>query len=106
MSFEYLEADGSETVYAPLNTTIDADRDYMDLTGLDACACGDQMPPKMLPPGSAPQLGGFYPDQQLTPGMLGALDAAEDGNKMLMLMGGLLGAWMLWAWMTPHREYR
>ena len=30
----------AETVYAPLNTPIDGDRDYYDLTGLDACACG------------------------------------------------------------------
>lgn len=106
MSFEIIGQDDSAVTYAPLNTTIDADRDYYDLTGLDACACGGQMPPKMLPPGSAPQLDGFYQDQQLTQGMLGGLDAVEGGNKMLMLMGGLFGAWMLWAWFTPHREYR
>lgn len=102
MSFEIVGQD--ETIYAPLNTTIDADRDYMDLAGLDACACGGGMPPKMLPPGSAPQLDGFYQDQQLAPGMLGETDGG--GNKMLVLMGGLLGAWALWAWFTPHREYR
>ena len=39
MSFEILESP-QQTVYAPLNTTIDADRDYYSLTGLDACACG------------------------------------------------------------------
>lgn len=103
MSFEILEADGSETIYAPLNTTIDADRDYYDLAGLDACACGGQMPPTMIPPGATPQLDGFYPDGQLTPGMLGEQDAG--GQGMLWLMGGLLGAWALWAWFTPHQEY-
>ncbi len=105
MSFEILEADGSETAYAPLNTTIDADRNYYDLTGLDACACGGQVPPKMIPPGATPQLDGFYQDQQLTPGMLGEQEAGG-GNQMLWLLGGLAGAWALWAWLTPHREYR
>ena len=104
MSFEIIGQDDN-TVYAPLNTTIDADRDYRDLTGdLDACACGGGMPPQMIPPGQ--QLSGFYQDEQLTPGMLAGLDApAPQGNQMFWLVGGLLGAWALWAWFTPHEEY-
>lgn len=118
MSFEIVGPGGDETVYAPLNTTIDADRDYRDLTGLDGCAsCGDGMPRRMIPPGGCQCAGagpcqcgrgldGFYQDGQLTPGMLGEMEAAAEGsNKMLWVMGGLLGAWALWAWYTPHQEY-
>lgn len=97
MSFEIMAGEESgNTVFAPLNTTIDADRDYMDLAGeLDACACEGGMPQRMITPGD-----------QLATGMEGLDAPAPQGNQMIWLMGGLLGAWALWAWFTPHEEYR
>lgn len=51
MSFEIV----GQASYAPLNTQIDADRDYRDLAGvmngLDACGCGGGMPQRIIPPG-------------------------------------------------------
>jgi hypothetical protein len=103
MSFEIMPPSGGDninTAYAPLNTTIDADRDYKDLTGLDACAeCGPA--PQMITPG----MGGFYEGEQLTPGMLAETPAPAD-NKMLWVLGGALAFWAWWAMRTPHQEYR
>ncbi len=90
MSFEILEDDGSETVYAPLNTTIDADRDYNDLTGLDACACEGGIT-KVAQPGS--NLDGFYPDGQLTPGMLGETEGLQENFGFAVFA---LGGFALW----------
>jgi hypothetical protein len=67
MSFEILENE-PQTMYAPLNTTIDADRDYRDLTGLDSCPSCAGAPPRMIPPGMN-GLDGLELD---------GLDAAED----------------------------
>lgn len=128
MSFEILGKQ-PEVVYAPLNTTIDADRDYYSLTGLDACTCNggaaraslqglgiarDANGNAVYGPGPGGPLGdeglpvleGFYQNQQLTPGMyapdeLGAVDGA---GKMLWVLGGLFAAWAVWAWMTPHES--
>jgi hypothetical protein len=96
MSFEIL-SEGGSTVYAPLNTTIDADRDYMDMQGLDACGCGQAS--ALVPTG----VSGFYEDEQLPQGMLGAAEGGS--NTMLLVMGGLLAAWAWWAWRTPHEDY-
>ena len=100
------------TVYAPLNTTIDGDRDYGGsdrkhfnpgevshlsgcIPGLDGCGCGGPRPQV--------QLGGCYENEQLTPGMLGQM---EGGNAMLWVLGGLGVAWAWWAWRTPYSEVR
>ena len=97
-----------QTTYAPLNTTIDGDRDYRELTGLEACgcsrgmsgleACGCGPRRRLIPPG----VHGFYEDDTLPQGMLGE---AGGGNAMLYVLGGLAAAWALWAWYTPHEEY-
>jgi len=62
------------TNFAPLNTAIDGDRDYRDLTGLGRCNCGYQ-----------------------------GLDAVEGRGTMLLIIGGVLAAWALWATATPHQ---
>ena len=95
MSFEILENQG-QTIYAPLNTTIDADRDY-GLADMEACGCNGGAARTEL------QLGGYYQDNQLTPGMLGDMGEVG-GNKMLWLFGGIAAAWALWVWSTPHEE--
>jgi len=110
MSFEILESP-AQTAYAPLNTTIDRDRDYYNLTGLDACACGGgsartraQMGTGPHPAaGSQPNAGvsGYYAGGIQPEGMLGA---AEAPGKMLWLVGGILGAWFIWRGLTPHTE--
>jgi hypothetical protein len=126
MSFEILESP-QPTVYAPLNTTVDADRDYYSLTGLDACACGGggirtrvQMGTGPHPAaGSQPNgavaglaqppwcpfyqggVGGFYshvPEGMYTPDL-----GAVGGDKaMLWYLAGVVGLWAWWAWRTPH----
>ncbi len=110
MSFEILENMGG-TTYAPLNTTIDADRDYYNLTGLDACACGGgsartraQMGTGPHPAaGSQPNAGmsGYYAGGIHPEGMLQAVEAP---NKLLWLLGGVAAMWAIWAWNTPHAE--
>jgi hypothetical protein len=116
MSFEILESP-QQTVYAPLNTTIDADRDYYSLAGLDACACGGGAVRTQVQMGTstpaAPQpngVSGFYthvPEGMYTPGLgdegLPVLEAAEDGaSRMLWYLAGVIGLWAFWAWRTPH----
>lgn len=95
MSFEILEE--ATTEYAPLNTTIDADRDYRDLAGLDACGCGG---------GPPPELGGFYQGDVLPPGMSDGDLEGLPGGGMVWLVGGLLAGWAIWAMNTKHEEYR
>jgi hypothetical protein len=104
MSFEILEAPQT-TTFAPLNTTIDADRDYYSLTGLDACACGGgaarheaQMGP---PPAPAAGVSGYYDGGMLPEGMLEAAPAGA--SKMVWLLGGAVAVWAAWAWFTPHQ---
>lgn len=73
MSFEVVN---DNTVYAPLNTNIDGDRDYRDLTGLEACACGGAQQ-YIVPPGS-----------------LSEMNAQQKGA---LYVGGLmLIGWLLW----------
>jgi hypothetical protein len=56
------------TVYAPLNTVIDGDRDYHDLRGLGRCNCGYE-----------------------------GLSAADGANKPLLVLATLALGWFLWA---------
>lgn len=97
MSFEILENPG-QTVYAPLNTTIDADRDY-GLADMEACGCNGGAARTQMQLGGTPQLGGYYQNHQLAPGMLGGTE--KSGSGMLWVFGGVLGLWALWAWVTP-----
>jgi hypothetical protein len=94
MSFEVVTDYPSHTIYAPLNTTIDADRDY-GLASLDACACNGGMARTQM------QLGGAPMQPELSPGMDG-LDAAEQS----MWLWGLLGASVLvwWFVLRPDAE--
>jgi hypothetical protein len=97
MSFEIIGG-APETAYAPLNTTIDRDRDYYSLTGLDACVCGGGGLKTRAQMGTGPGVQGYYDGGQLPEGML---EAVEGGNKLLWVLGGLLAAWGVWAWRTP-----
>jgi hypothetical protein len=41
--------------------------------------------------------------QYRVPGRLGAAPQQGNGAGMLVVLGGLTAAWMLWAWFTPHQ---
>ena len=105
MSFEII----GQTRYAPLNTQIDADRDYRDLTGdmqgLDACACDGSMPQHIIPPGSGyvvPGRGlqGLEAENPIVP-----VPSAESGSNttlwVLLLLAGAAGWWL---WRQPDEE--
>lgn len=99
MSFEIIGGT-PETVFAPLNTTVDADREYYSLAGLDACACGGGGLRTQAQMGTAQPAAGVqgYYDGGLPQGML---EGTEGGNKLLWVLGGVLAAWAIWAYYTP-----
>jgi hypothetical protein len=78
MSLSILDENEDGTSYAPLNTPIDGDRDYRELTG-------------------------FYPGEQAPPGM--QLDAYDPpGGYFAWYMAGLLGFGLWWALRNPTGE--
>jgi hypothetical protein len=95
MSFEVVTDYPSQTVYAPLNTTIDADRDY-GMASLEASARYGgmvQTHSQLATPARAPEV---------SPGMDG-LSAAEGSNWW---MWGLLGlsVFVWWTVLRPQPE--
>jgi len=78
-----------ETNFAPLNTKIDADRDYRDLTGLSQCGCGCEGPCRCGAGLSGCGCGGYRP-RIIPPGVHGLSAAEEKGGLSTAMVISLL----------------